>query len=288
MQKPLTIVLSKFEDLLGLRDFPFYWRGHSNSEWPLQSNLERQIDKTTCTPSSEVAILREFKRKQHLYESSKDIVTNDFERIAKIQHHGGPTRLLDFTKSLLVASYFCTEDFDDKNDGAIWGIYANHVNGIHPNPKVEEMQNQIIFGHSSELFTAFFHGQLKEKTVVFIEPYLLNHRIKVQQGLFAIPLDTNFRFIDNLNSRFNLDITDELSRNILDFNITPFNLESDFEKIWECSVIKIIVPKHLKRAIKRQVKILGLHTEMIYPDIDGFCKGLVANCEDHSSTFKFQ
>ncbi|UFH34539.1 FRG domain-containing protein [Flavobacterium acetivorans] len=288
MTKTLTIRIKNFKDLLELSSLPFYWRGHSNAEWPLQTNLERQIDKTSCVPSSELRILREFKRKQHLYESSKDIVTNDFERIAKIQHHGGPTRLLDFTKSLLVASYFCTEDFDDKNDGAIWGINISNVNGAHSNPEVEKMLIELIFGQSSDLFSNYLNGKLKEQTVVFIEPFLLNHRLQVQQGLFAIPLDVNIRFIDNLNSLFGININDELSKNIIDFNHEPLNMAEDFIKFFECSVIKIIIPKEVKRAVKLNIKGFGVKTEMIYPDIDGFCKSLVSNCEDHSSTFKFE
>jgi hypothetical protein len=101
-------------------------------------------------------------------------------------------------------------------------------------------------------------------------------------------LDINIRFIDNLNSLFGINITDELSKKIIDFNHQPLNMANDFINFFECSVIKIIIPKKVKRAVKLNVKRFGVKTEMIYPDIDGFCKSLVSNCEDHSSTFKFK
>jgi hypothetical protein len=289
MTKVLTIKISKFEDIIELSSMPFHWRGQSNSSWELQTNLERQVDKTFCSPEIEKQILREFKRKQHLFESSRDVLTNDFERIAKIQHHGGPTRLLDFTSSILKALYFATEDFDDSVDFAIWGVNCNDVNGPHRNPNIEKMLIELIFGQTSDLFTKYINGTLKEKSVVFIEPYLLNHRLQVQQGLFAIPLDTSIRFIDNLNSLFETNIYEELTKNEMDFRENPFDVKNteDFLNIFNAKVIKIIISKKLKRGFKTRLRPFGISTEMIYPDLDGFCKSLVSNCESQPSTFKY-
>ncbi|WKW47611.1 FRG domain-containing protein [Myroides sp. JBRI-B21084] len=177
--KAITIKIKQFKELFELREIPFLWRGQSNAEWTLQTSIERQIDKTSCTPLIESTILREFKRKQHLYENSKDIVNNDFECIAKIQHHGGPTRLLDFTNSLFIASYFCFEDFDNKNDGAIWGINSLKYIRIDPDLEVEKMMQELIYGKTSDLFSTYIGGRNKKKKVIFIEPYILNHRLHV-------------------------------------------------------------------------------------------------------------
>jgi hypothetical protein len=289
--KTLTIRLSKFEDIIKLSDIGFYWRGQSNSNWGLKTNLERQIDKTKCNPDCEKYILTEFKRKQHLYETSRDIFTNDFERLAKIQHHGGPTRLLDFTKSLFKALYFCTENFDDSVDGAVWGVNQDLVNGPHQNKDVENMLLELMNGKTSDLFSKHINKNYKHKTVVFIEPFLLNHRLNVQQGLFAIPLDNSLRFIENLNNLINLDIYDGLSKNVIDFNKKPFDMsdETTYSKILLTQVLKIVVDKDFKRSIKTKLNnLMGLSSETIFPDIDGFCKGLTDNCENNSSTFKYK
>ena len=44
-----------------------------------------------------------------------------------MQHHGAPTRLLDWTKSVLVALYFAIEKHE-KEDGELWALYPDELN----------------------------------------------------------------------------------------------------------------------------------------------------------------
>jgi hypothetical protein len=56
------------------------------------------------TPNDEELILKLFKQKA--YGFIKDHISNNLELLSIAQHHGIPTRLLDWTKNPLVAVYF--------------------------------------------------------------------------------------------------------------------------------------------------------------------------------------
>jgi len=109
------------------------FRGQSKSDWPLRTTLERAIEKTKRPRSDlldvERRIITHFRRMAHLHpEISSDDITamNHFEICTKIQHHGGPTRLLDFTHSFWVAVFFALELTHGHTDPAVppavWAI----------------------------------------------------------------------------------------------------------------------------------------------------------------------
>jgi hypothetical protein len=73
-------------------------------------------------------LLREFKRKFHLYTSIQP--DGDIEYLALMQHYGAPTRFLDWTYSFFIALYFALEKTiytERKNDNnyvecEVWGL----------------------------------------------------------------------------------------------------------------------------------------------------------------------
>src|ERR1700687_5650335 len=103
---------------------PFAYRGHADTGWDLKPSLLR------LSPSADVAHLlglekalaAEFKAQAHLalhFEELPKAGEPDAAWVALMQHHGAPTRLLDWTLSPFVAAYFAVERLPDK-DGAIF------------------------------------------------------------------------------------------------------------------------------------------------------------------------
>ena len=90
------------------------FRGHCTTpkqtdfEPALTTGLERAClladGSLTRAPEHEKGIIREFRRRAHHYLPDATLLGDSLELLALMQHHGAPTRLLDWTYSLYVAA----------------------------------------------------------------------------------------------------------------------------------------------------------------------------------------
>jgi hypothetical protein len=92
------------------RDAAIY-RGVGDARWPMLTSLDRLggTDPPHTKRELEEHVLRNFARYSRPYLGGPGgAVRSDWELLAAAQHHGVPTRLLDWTYSPLVAAHFAT------------------------------------------------------------------------------------------------------------------------------------------------------------------------------------
>lgn len=89
------------------QDATFFYRGEDRAVYPLLPKWGRyqQLDQRN-TSNIERSMLAYFKRRSAPLLSAHP--QNDWEWLAIAQHHGLPTRLLDWTENPLIAAYFAT------------------------------------------------------------------------------------------------------------------------------------------------------------------------------------
>src|ERR1017187_7723098 len=109
----------------------------------------------------ETNLLKRFKDQAVAY--IKFAPENDWEWMAIAQHHGLPTRLLDWTTNPLVAAFFAVESASN-TDGAIYAYRLRH------------------FINTYETLDPFNPGKLMKKYI----PRHITNRITAQSGLFTI------------------------------------------------------------------------------------------------------
>lgn len=191
---------------------PYAFRGMLNASWKLETSLIRLGGPIDIL---EKHLLRNFRKYAHSHILDRDSL---WYWLTFAQHHGLPTRLLDWTYSPYVALHFATNNLMHFNqDGAVW---MTHIFKVHDKlPKILEkaLQEEGSLVFTTEMLTRFerpelyasvnmfglgaskkIGGEQKIKTLidfdnlttkeflVFFEPPSIDQRVINQFALFSI------------------------------------------------------------------------------------------------------
>lgn len=280
--------LNEFSQLFGFDKFfwsPFIYRGQYNSEYSLTTSIERamknfseKIWKNDYT-IDEQWMMHEFKRKYPLFSNILPKQNDNFEWLAIMQHHGTPTRLLDFTESIFIAIYFAI--CDAMNDSSVWAVNRHILrDNLRKNQKLNYSRSEALKDDINDIHIEFANKFIGSKTgvkkneipraVIPLEPKICTERLAKQQGLFLMPTDARITFIDNLSSSFN-----KKKFSLEKISFTTLIKHANQPNDDNIEVIKINIPKFLHADILRSLHEMNITAETLFPGVDGLAKSLL-------------
>jgi hypothetical protein len=171
---------------LGLHRSNFAFRGRPDAADSLETSLVRLGG---APAKLEGHLLRNFRKYATLDAVPVDSVWN---WLALAQHHGLPTRLLDWTYSPYVALHFATtrRDWYDR-DGIVWMVDYVRVHDHAPRRPRELLEREGANVFTTEMLAAIADDfgafdALGDEFVVFVEPPSFDARIVNQYALFSL------------------------------------------------------------------------------------------------------
>ncbi|WP_047552979.1 FRG domain-containing protein [Methylotenera sp. G11] len=105
------------------------YRGHANYEWELKPSIGRHFTRDWSeVVKYEIKSLEDFKKRAVPY--IKVNPKTDIEWLCLMQHHGCPTRLLDFTSNPLIALFFASDPTTGKDGEVIAAKYSRSYENV--------------------------------------------------------------------------------------------------------------------------------------------------------------
>lgn len=190
-------------------------------------------------------LLNQFKLNSHFYMDKPWDVKNDYEWMIHAQHYGLPTRLLDFSKSHIIALMFAVEKaFEEeesgvKKDGEVWFLNSNKLNDIHCR------RREILNLTEDNLALDSHNGP------VVVQGRKSNIRVNAQNGLFIYFQDSEKDLLESIKD----------------------NLPNDLEV--EDIIRKVIIDKDSKKEILVALFSMGFGFTQIYPELFSVSKDIL-------------
>lgn len=213
-------LMSELNKLKNNRRYVF--RGQSNYVWTLQPKIGRSdFHIPNNGPQSELEIFKSWKRYAHIHLRTTPNTTIDWLVLA--QHHGLPTRLLDWTRIPLNALFFATYG----NIGTDAAIYALDIKEL---PLDNDLENPFEI-----------------KNFQYYFPKALNSRIISQRGLFSISEDFK-KPIENQVSerltkiRIKKELIEEVRDNLEFYGVNVYSIYNDLDHLSEYASSWILKP----------------------------------------------
>lgn len=235
----------------------FMWRGQGNIDWPIHSSGYRRLAGKMPNRKPDEQDMRDYERsliydarhQGYGFEGGRKL--SDFELLAKLQHHGAATRLLDVSRNLLVALWFACHSRPE-NTGMLFGISAGTILGLEGSYGYENDDYNKIFPHTSP------RHEVSNTFPTVWQPPVVTKRIAAQSAQFVYSTISHGTFgslyLDEAircNGIVVLAITADMKKKFL----------NDLERTFD-------------------IRLLTM-----FPDFDGFCR---ANSEQFSQNSNYR
>lgn len=235
-----------FDAALGRYRSKWIYRGAARSDRELVTSLHRIVGDPAGLEGHLLRNFRKYAYRSDLHDYS------EWHWITLAQHHGLPTRLLDWTSSPYIALHFATASLEHQDeDAAIWCAHVVRCHERLPAP-LREVQAQ----HHCDLLTLEmlasvaptlpdFDGLAAAPFIAFFEPPALDARIVNQYAMFSV-------------------LSDPAERPSAWFARFPD----------EPLVRRILIPAALKWEVRDKLDQAGITERLLFPGLDGLARWL--------------
>jgi hypothetical protein len=238
------------------------FRGHSRADWSIETTLWREFGGRGADVERE--LLWRFVRlappllPSHLVPHDNDAAA----WLGLVQHYGGPTRLLDVTRSPYVALFFAFEPAGG-SDRALWAIdygwcmaECGRIMAENEGKPLDEIlprtvgaQAQLVYSlvhrqpYSDPLFASF-----KPFTGVFaVNPWKPDQRQIAQQAMFLCAANPALTLVENLTAHVATGTT---------------------------RLYRLVIPGSLREEIIWHLARMNVTAASLFPDLGGLARSL--------------
>lgn len=232
---------------LGRNRSPFVYRGMTNADFRMVTSLRRNCRE--LQRNLEPAILKNFAKYAVIEDPS--VAHSVWRQMILGQHHGLPTRLLDWTQSALVALHFAVSEEDlarmEDHDCMVWRVDIAELHALLP-----ERYQQVMRDYQAEVFSvdmlgsaaqslALYDRDMGDRSMVVLEPPSLSARIVNQYSFFSvIPMEME-------------------------------NVEDFLDRCTEHTV-KYVIDRKLRWRVRDMLDQLNMSERIVYPGLDGLSR----------------
>lgn len=228
------------------------FRGEEHASWPLVSSLARRLMQMSVPRAlwreREERAVRVFRRKAHVYLPDRSVLADTLRCLAMMQHHGAPTRLLDFTKSPYVAAFFALESA--LGESAVYALNTPALAELAPNVDAGLTREEIdprIPGNFERHFTPG-----TQALVWFGEPSEMDRRLVAQSGLLVVP-----GLIDRP----------------LDMLLAAYDSPAPL-------IEKVVLAHSMRRDAMHALYRMNVTQATLFPDLDGLARSIAYELEE--------
>lgn len=242
-----------------------WFRGHSRC----YNELTPGIFRNDCYPNYyyetgkniEAFFIEEFKR--HAPLLAEKVPKNDdyISWLFLMQHHGAPTKLLDWTENALIATYFAVCN-NIGCDGELWALNPNSLNAHSSIDGIPSLDHQIIRYLAEEpLFKTNEKRKLMKRIGFNPRIDYLFHQIAIKPNMF-------FPRMAAQSGAFTLHPNPAICYAI------PELLKDNRD------LVRYIIPCRYKESLFRELVAVGIKPVTLFQDLDSLCQTLKLECKN--------